>query len=144
MKAIYLQINWSCTTIQKLNNAITLPKFRELIADLADKKVVFIFDECHRSQFGDTHQNIKHFLNRRKCSVLQSTPIFPVNCRSIGGVKYTTEYLFPKRLHKYVIVDAIADKNVLPFQIDYVGQFTAHQVNAGDEKIQGIDTERTV
>ncbi|WP_180162766.1 type I restriction endonuclease subunit R [Acinetobacter sp. YH12069] len=129
------------TTIQKLNNAITLPKFRELIADLADKKVVFIFDECHRSQFGDTHQNIKRFFKQAQMFGFTGTPIFPVNCQSIGGVKYTTEYLFPKRLHKYVIVDAIADKNVLPFQIDYVGQFTAHQVNAGDEKIQGIDTK---
>ena len=73
------------TTIQKLNNAITSEKYLSKVKDLQDKKIVFIFDECHRSQFGDTHRNIKEFFKKAQMFGFTGTPILAEN-----GVKVKT------------------------------------------------------
>ncbi|OLF35591.1 type I restriction endonuclease subunit R, partial [Psychrobacter sp. Cmf 22.2] len=112
------------TTIQKLNRAIKSERHQEKIRYLQDKKVVFIFDECHRSQFGETHRNIKRFFQQSQMFGFTGTPILIDNAHNKAGLKLTTAYLFDECLHRYTIVDAIRDRNVLPFQIDYVGKFT--------------------
>ncbi|WP_314914487.1 type I restriction endonuclease subunit R [Acinetobacter harbinensis] len=134
------------TTIQKLNRAISTDRYLESIDYLKDKKVVFIFDECHRSQFGDTHQNIKKFFSNAQMFGFTGTPIFDENSQSKAGLKLTTDYLFNECLHKYVIVDAIRDRNVLQFQIDYRGKYTRkgmliNDSNDGDVEVEGIDTQ---
>jgi len=127
------------TTIQKLNNAISNDRYEDEMAFLKDQKVIFIFDECHRSQFGETHQKIKKFFKNAQMFGFTGTPIFKKNGHTISGEKFTTEYLFPKLLHKYVIVDAINDGNVLPFNIDYLGRFVHKNPEAQEEKIESID-----
>lgn len=130
------------TTIQKLNRAISHERYAEDIAYLKDQNVVFIFDECHRSQFGDTHQNIKKFFNRAQMFGFTGTPIFEENSTSKAGLKLTTDHLFDECLHQYVIVDAIRDRNVLQFQIDYRGKYTAKGMQNNvdyDEEVEGID-----
>ncbi|MHA3091316.1 type I restriction endonuclease subunit R [Acinetobacter brisouii] len=132
------------TTIQKLNRAISTDRYLEHINYLKDKKVVFIFDECHRSQFGDTHQNIKRFFQNAQMFGFTGTPIFKDNSQSKAGLTLTTDYLFNQCLHKYVIVDAIRDRNVLQFQIDYRGKFTAKGMQNNldyGEDVEGIDTQ---
>ncbi|WP_179988436.1 MULTISPECIES: type I restriction endonuclease subunit R [unclassified Acinetobacter] len=132
------------TTIQKLNRAISNDRYVEYIDYLKDKKVVFIFDECHRSQFGDTHQNIKKFFSNAQMFGFTGTPIFEKNSQSKAGLKLTTDYLFNECLHKYVIVDAIRDRNVLQFQIDYRGKYTAKGMQQNfdyDDEVEGIDTQ---
>lgn len=132
------------TTIQKLNRAISTDRYLEHINYLKDKKVVFIFDECHRSQFGDTHQNIKKFFSNAQMFGFTGTPIFEENSQSKAGLKLTTDYLFNHCLHQYVIVDAIRDRNVLQFQIDYRGKYTAKGMENNldyDEDVEGIDTK---
>lgn len=128
------------TTIQKLNNAISNDRYETEMAFLKDQKIIFIFDECHRSQFGETHQKIKKFFKHAQMFGFTGTPIFEENAHKVGGEKFTTAYLFPKLLHKYVIVDAIHDGNVLPFHIDYLGRFVHQDSDEYDEeKIPAID-----
>lgn len=127
------------TTIQKLNNAISNDRYENEMAFLKDQKVIFIFDECHRSQFGETHQKIKKFFKNAQMFGFTGTPIFEKNGHTVSGEKFTTEYLFPKLLHKYVIVDAINDGNVLPFNIDYLGRFVHKNPEVQEEKIESID-----
>lgn len=132
------------TTIQKLNKAISTDRYLEYIDYLKEKKVVFIFDECHRSQFGETHQNIKKFFKNAEMFGFTGTLIFEENSLSKAGLKLTTDYLFNECLHKYVIVDAIRDRNILQFQIDYRGKYTAKGMqtnNQYDEDVEGIDTK---
>lgn len=132
------------TTIQKLNRAISTDRYLESIDYLKNKKVVFIFDECHRSQFGETHQNIKKFFRNAQMFGFTGTPIFEKNSQSKAGLKLTTDYLFNECLHKYVIVDAIRDRNVLQFQIDYRGKYTAKGMATNEsyeEDVGGIDTK---
>lgn len=112
------------TTIQKLNNAITNTRHLGKVEHLKDKKFIFIFDECHRSQFGDTHQNIKKFFNNAQMFGFTGTPIFAENVNKSVGIPQTTKDLFGDCLHKYVIVDAIRDHNVLKFAVEYVGKYT--------------------
>jgi type I restriction enzyme R subunit len=130
------------TTIQKLNNAINNQRFLPQIAHLQDQKVVFIFDECHRSQFGDTHQNIKNFFKNCQMFGFTGTPILAENASGSVGHQRTTKNLFGDSLHKYVIVDAIKDENVLRFAVDYVGKYS--RVNSGSEldiDVEAIDTK---
>ena len=132
------------TTIQKLNRAISTDRYLESLEYLKDEKVIFIFDECHRSQFGETHQNIKKFFKNAQMFGFTGTPIFEKNSQSKSGLKLTTDYLFDDCLHKYVIVDAIRDRNVLQFQIDYRGKYTAKGMAGNesyDDDVEGIDTK---
>ncbi|OYQ75965.1 type I restriction endonuclease subunit R [Wohlfahrtiimonas chitiniclastica] len=111
------------TTIQKLNNAVTSDRYSSAIEHLKDKKVVFIFDECHRSQFGETHQNIKRFFHNAQMFGFTGTPILDENVNMSAGIAQTTKDIFDECLHKYVIVDAIRDNNVLKFAVEYVGKY---------------------
>ncbi|WP_151807141.1 type I restriction endonuclease subunit R [Acinetobacter bereziniae] len=130
------------TTLQKLNRAISSDHYVNKVEYLKDKKVVFIFDECHRSQFGDTHRNIKKFFSNAQMFGFTGTPIFKKNSLSKAGLKLTTDYLFNDRLHEYVIVDAIRDRNVLQFQIDYRGKYTAKGMDTDVlDDVEGIDTK---
>ena len=129
------------TTLQKLNRAVSTEGNQAKIAYLKDKKVVFIFDECHRSQFGETHRKIRAFFNKSQMFGFTGTPIFDDNSQSQAGLKLTTDYLFHNRLHQYVIMDAIRDENVLRFQIDYVGKFVQKRLIDSDVEVEAIDTQ---
>ena len=110
------------TTIQKLNTAIKKPKHEAAMESLKDKRIVFIFDECHRSQFGETHKNIVKFFTQAQMFGFTGTPIFADNAASNQHGKRTTKDLFQECLHKYVITNAIADENVLKFSVEYWGK----------------------
>lgn len=115
------------TTIQKLGLALdetNKNNYKEQLAPLSNKRIVFIFDECHRSQFGDNHKAIKEFFPKAQLFGFTGTPIFDKNStyKQISGEEAsytTTEDVFQKELHAYTITDAINDRNVLQFQIDY-------------------------
>lgn len=125
------------TTIQKLGLALDETSkynkpgrengkttFKERLAPLSDKRMVFIFDECHRSQFGQTHQTIKNFFPKAQLFGFTGTPIFPENAttRQIDGntqTLRTTKDLFQNEFPPYTITNAIEDKNVLRFHVDY-------------------------
>ncbi|RPD96170.1 type I restriction endonuclease subunit R [Aureibaculum marinum] len=128
------------TTIQKLNSAISKAKFRKQIEALKDEKVVFIFDECHRSQFGDTHKRIVNFFTNHQLFGFTGTPIFVKNAISKKSIKQTTANLFHDCLHKYVITDAIRDENVLKFSIEYYNVFKQKE-DIDDTKVEDIDKQ---
>ncbi|SMC41066.1 type I restriction endonuclease subunit R [Moheibacter sediminis] len=121
------------TTIQKLNNAIS---GRNLVKmkSIQNERMVFIFDECHRSQFGDTHKNIVNYFSNIQLFGFTGTPILAENA---NGEK-TTASLFGKCLHKYVITDAIRDENVLKFSIEYIQTFKKKE-HIIDLKIEQIN-----
>lgn len=131
------------TTIQKLYNAITKEHHLKTMDNLKDKKIVFIFDECHRSQFGDTHKKITQYFNNYQMFGFTGTPIFADNATSIKGLKQTTASLFGENLHKYVITDAIKDENVLRFSVEYVGKYREKEnsQNEIDIDVEAIDTK---
>ena len=107
------------TTIQKLNNAVSKSHNMKKIEYLKDEKVVFIFDECHRSQFGETHKKICDFFTNNQMFGFTGTPIFAEN----SNKNRTTKDLFYERLHTYTIQNAISDDNVLGFSIEYIGKY---------------------
>ena len=141
------------TTLQKLNTAISKPQYLAQMEKLRDERIIFIFDECHRSQFGDTHQRITAFFRNHQMFGFTGTPIFaenaapmkaartvkpepyelskvaedsalyPIFGKSGSGVNRTTKDLFHQKLHSYVITDAIKDENVLKFAVEYVGRY---------------------
>ena len=125
------------TTIQKLDNFITKnPKHPVL-----DKHVVLIFDECHRSQFGDMHQKIVKFFKKYHIFGFTGTPIFAKNAKSGGNPNLrTTEQAFGDKLHTYTIVNAINDGNVLPFRVDYINTVKKKE-GAKDKQVEAINTE---
>ncbi len=130
------------TTIQKLNNAITKPYYLKQMEKIKDERIIFIFDECHRTQFGETHARINEFFTNKQFFGFTGTPIFAEN-----AVKYkTTKDLFGKCLHKYTIKEAIDDENVLGFSVEYYGTFNLKDENGDDlspdeMKVEGIDTK---
>ncbi|MGG7034456.1 MAG: type I restriction endonuclease subunit R [Flavobacterium sp.] len=130
------------TTIQKLNTAISKARFNDKMKQLQDKKIVFIFDECHRSQFGDTHQKITQFFRNHQMFGFTGTPIFAENAVSKESKKHTTTMLFHDCLHKYVITDAIRDENVLKFSIEYIGRYKKNENSKTniDIEVEAIDT----
>ncbi|SHJ66779.1 type I restriction enzyme, R subunit [Maribacter aquivivus] len=123
------------TTIQKLNTAVTKSRYIKKMDSLKDKRVIFIFDECHRSQFGKTHEAIKTFFENSQMFGFTGTPIFEDNAGKNEYGKRTTAMLFNKDLHKYVITDAIRDENVLKFSVEYIQTFKKK------DGIQDIDVE---
>ena len=130
------------TTIQKLNVAIKKTAFKNQIEKIKDDKTIFIFDECHRSQFGKTHQEITKFFTNHQLFGFTGTPIFEENALSVKSIKQTTANLFHECLHKYVITDAIRDENVLKFSIEYYNIFKNKiQVEDEDTKVEAIDTQ---
>ncbi|MCC6251796.1 MAG: type I restriction endonuclease subunit R [Bacteroidia bacterium] len=134
------------TTIQKLNTAISKKQYLGKMEKLKDEKIVFIFDECHRSQFGETHSRIKSFFNNIQMFGFTGTPIFADNAVKNELGKRTTKELFADCLHKYVITDAIKDENVLKFSVEYVGRYyrkdainSASTANEIDIEVEDID-----
>lgn len=115
------------TTIQKLGLALdgtNRRNYRERLAPLAAKRLVFIFDECHRSQFGENHRAIKEFFPNAQLFGFTGTPIFEQNATVVQiegnqASRRTTQDLFQRQLHAYTITHAIEDKNVLRFHVDY-------------------------
>lgn len=125
------------TTIQKLS---ILLKKKEENVDVLDKNVVLIFDECHRSQFGDMREVINKRFKRYMIFGFTGTPIFPKNA---GGALQTTEQAFGDKLHTYTIINAINDKNVLRFRVDY--ERTMRMKDDVESKdVWGIDTEEAL
>ncbi len=126
------------TTIQKLANFIK----RNQQHDVYNKEIVIIFDECHRSQFGDMHTDIiKHF-KKYYLFGFTGTPIFAKNAGARKNAQLmTTEQAFGDKLHTYTIVDAINDKNVLPFRVDFI-KTMALEEDIKDEDVWGIDREK--
>ena len=130
------------TTIQKLNNAISKPYYLKQMETIKDKRIVFIFDECHRTQFGETHTKINEFFTNKQFFGFTGTPIFADN-----AIKYrTTKDLFDDCLHKYTIKEAIDDENVLGFSVEYYSTFNLKDKEGNDlspdEMIEnGIDTK---
>lgn len=124
------------TTIQKLATFINANKGHAIFGG----HVVIIFDECHRSQFGDMHTAITRAFKRYNLFGFTGTPIFSVNSSSGGNPRLrTTEQAFGDRLHTYTIKDAIHDKNVLPFKVDYIR--TIKVGSPEDKQVSAIDTE---
>ena len=125
------------TTIQKLSIFIEKNKGHEVF----DKRIVIIFDECHRSQFGDMHISITKSFKKYNLFGFTGTPIFAVNASASGNVNLrTTEQAFGDKLHTYTIVDAINDKNVLPFKVDYVKTFD-NEPDIDEEQVYDIDRD---
>lgn len=132
------------TTIQKLGLALdgTQKKnYKERLEPLSKKRMVFIFDECHRSQFGDNHKAIKEFFPNAQLFGFTGTPIFSENAtyqiREGEEASYkTTEDIFQKCLHAYTITHAIDDRNVLKFHIDYFKGKGTHQAKPGEQIAQ--------
>jgi type I restriction enzyme R subunit len=131
------------TTLQKLNTAISKQTYLKQMEKLQDERIIFIFDECHRSQFGDTHQRICAFFHNHQMFGFTGTPIFAENAASKGGKKHTTKDLFHQKLHSYVITDAIKDENVLKFAVEYVGRYQQKEGNPTnvDIEVEAIDTK---
>ena len=127
------------TTIQKMANAINNPRYSELMNKYKNEKVVFIIDECHRSQFGDMHKVIEQHFNNAQYFGFTGTPRFSEN-RSLDG--RTTADIFGKCLHKYLLKDAINDRNVLGFSVDYYKTIDSNLDNVlYDEEVEGINTD---
>lgn len=127
------------TTIQKLSTFIKKNKEH----DVYNKQIVIIFDECHRSQFGDMHAAIVRYFKKYYMFGFTGTPIFPVNAGgSVKNPNYaTTEQTFGDQLHAYTIVDAINDKNVLPFRVDYIKTMDT-DADIDDEDVWDIDRKK--
>lgn len=128
------------TTIQKLTCFIKQNKEHPVY----NQHIVIIFDECHRSQFGEMHQTITKAFKKYHLFGFTGTPIFAENAHT--GCKSdlkTTVQLFGEQLHTYTIVDAIADKNVLPFRIDYISTMK-EQENIKDAKVWDINREKAL
>ncbi len=125
------------TTIQKLDKFISKNKGHQIF----DGHVVIIFDECHRSQFGEMHKAITDAFNKYHLFGFTGTPIFAANASSSGKLDLrTTEQAFGTKLHTYTIINAIADKNVLPFKVDYVSTVREAE-DIEDKKVSDIDRE---
>lgn len=126
------------TTIQKLATFIK----KNAGHSVFDKRIVIIFDECHRSQFGDMHQAITKYFKKYDLFGFTGTPIFAVNA-GVGKNPNlrTTEQAFGTRLHTYTIVDAINDKNVLPFRVDYIKTMDA-EPDIDDKEVWDINREK--
>ncbi len=134
------------TTIQKLDIAISRESYLKQFEELQNEKVVIIFDECHRSQFGLTHNRIRSHFTKSQLFGFTGTPIFADN--NVGGV--TTKDVFGECLHRYIITHAIDDNNVLGFAVEYVGKYTKREPDTLDADIfaetmvEGINTKEVL
>ncbi|WP_298595536.1 type I restriction endonuclease subunit R, partial [uncultured Mitsuokella sp.] len=128
------------TTIQKLAHFIRQNRSHPIYG----KHVVLIFDECHRSQFGDMHTAITKAFRRYHLFGFTGTPIFAPNATSAGSpAARTTPQLFGDKLHTYTIVNAINDGNVLPFRIDYINTMRSKE-DIADKAVRAIDREKAL
>ena len=126
------------TTIQKLSTFVK----KNIGHAVFDKQIVIIFDECHRSQFGDMHKAITKYFKKYYLFGFTGTPIFAVNAGASKNPNLrTTEQAFGDKLHTYTIVDAINDKNVLPFRVDYIKTMDK-EPDIDDKDVRDIDREK--
>lgn len=126
------------TTIQKMANACSNPRYASVMEKYKDKKTVFIIDECHRSQFGDMHKQIAKTFTNAQYFGFTGTPRFEENKSQDGR---STADIFEKCLHTYLIKDAINDGNVLGFSVDYVKTIESSIDDSNEERVQAIDTD---
>ena len=126
------------TTLQKLNTAISKGRYSKTMTPLQDQRMVFIFDECHRSQFGDTHKRIREYFPKVQMFGFTGTPIFAENSSANVHGRRTTKDLFNECLHKYVITDAIRDENVLKFSVEYI-RTVKQKEGVKDIEVEAID-----
>ena len=129
VKRLYSNSKIIITTIQKLNAAVSKQWYSSRIEEIRHSRIVMIFDECHRSHFGDCHKNIVKFFDNTQMFGFTGTPIFVEN--AVDG--HTTKEIFGNCLHKYLIKDAIADENVLGFLVEYYH---------GNEDVDNADQDR--
>ena len=127
------------TTLQKVNNAISRERYLKSMNYLQDKRLIFIFDECHRSQFGETHKRITDFFRGAQMFGFTGTPIFVENAATYALGKRTTKDLFGECLHRYLITDAIRDENVLRFSVEYIRTIKQKE-GISDIEVEAIDT----
>ncbi|SDE79231.1 type I restriction enzyme, R subunit [Priestia aryabhattai B8W22] len=133
--------NFIVTTIQKMSNAVKNPRYAKIMEPYKEDHVVFIIDECHRSQFGDMRKDIDYHFQSAQYFGFTGTPRFEENKSQDGR---TTADLFEKCLHHYLIKDAIRDGNVLGFSVEYIRTFKSN-INENDEtKVQAIDTDEVL
>jgi type I restriction enzyme, R subunit len=142
-KGVRKESNLIITTIQKLKNAISGHNGAKL-EHLKNERFVFIFDECHRSQFGETHASITEFFAKSQMIGFTGTPIFAENASKNDLGKRTTKDLFGNCLHKYVITDAIRDENVLRFGVEYLGRYKYKSKTFVDIEVEGIDKKEVL
>ena len=126
------------TTIQKMANACSNPRYASVMEKYKDKKTVFIIDECHRSQFGDMHKQIETTFTNAQYFGFTGTPRFEENKSQDGR---STADIFDKCLHTYLIKDAIKDGNVLGFSVDYIKTLSFGADENDREMVEGIDTD---
>lgn len=125
------------TTIQKLAHAVNSKRYEKAIELYKDEKVIFIIDECHRSQFGDMHKAIKKHFTKAQYFGFTGTPRFVENKSQDGR---TTADIFGKCIHTYLIKEAIHDNNVLGFNVEYIQTFTGQYDESDDSMVEGINT----
>lgn len=126
------------TTIQKMANACSNPKYASVMEKYKDLKTIFIIDECHRSQFGDMHKQISKTFTKAQYFGFTGTPRFKENPSQDGR---STADIFEKCLHTYLIKDAIKDENVLGFSVDYMKFVEFNGKAEEDLMVEGIDTD---
>ncbi len=126
------------TTIQKMANACSNPRYSSIMEKYKDKKTIFIIDECHRSQFGDMHKTISKTFTNAQYFGFTGTPRFEENKSQDGR---STADIFGKCLHTYLIKDAIKDGNVLGFSVDYFKTIEFSGNENDNEMVEGIDTD---
>lgn len=128
------------TTIQKMSNAIKRPQHTKVMELYKDEKVVFIIDECHRSQFGEMHKDIVKHFNKAQFFGFTGTPRFEINGKVEGKITQTTSKLFGECLHNYLIKDAIFDNNVLGFHVEYIKTIEGDFDESDQSRAEAIDT----
>ncbi|NLJ78710.1 MAG: type I restriction endonuclease subunit R, partial [Tissierellia bacterium] len=126
------------TTIQKMANAVKGERYKKIMEPYKDKRVIFIIDECHRSQFGKMHRDINRHFENGQYFGFTGTPRLPENKSEDGR---TTADIFGKCLHHYLIKDAIHDGNVLGFSVTYVNTLGAELEDIPAQEVQAIDTD---
>lgn len=127
------------TTIQKMYTAVKKPQYAKVLDEYREEKVVFIIDECHRSQFGDMHKDIVRHFKKAQFFGFTGTPRFEANGKVNGKIVQTTQNLFGECLHSYLIKDAIFDNNVLGFHVEYIKTIEGNYDDMDNTMTQAID-----
>lgn len=126
------------TTVQKLYRAVINDRYEKVMSRLENEKIIFIVDECHRTQFGDMNTQIKKFFKRAQYFGFTGTPRFKQNPGPDGRI---TSDIFGRCIHNYLLKDAISDNNVLGFSVEYIKTFDGQYEESDEEEVFGIDTK---
>lgn len=130
-----------CSTIQKMAIAVKGPKYASVMDQWRDEKVIFIIDECHRSQFGKMHNDVKKHFRNAQYFGFTGTPRFKENKSSDGR---TTADIFGECIHAYMIKNAIFDRNVLGFNVEYISTYKGQYDESDETKVEGINTKEVL